>query len=473
MLPTGFATEVTGICLDSRQVQPGDLYVALPGTRAHGADFLAQAVSAGAVAVLTDAEGARRCGDQGGLPVVVVDDPRRVMAHVAVRIYGRPADSMMTFAITGTNGKTTTAHLVEAGLLAAGRHPGVIGTIGFRLDGAELPGVRTTVTTPESIDLQALFAAMAERGADAIAMEVSSHALDLHRVDGITFDVAGFTNLGRDHLDFHHTLENYRAAKAKLFTPERASQAVVDITTDGGRWIVDHAPLEVVTLGVNADGDYRASGESLPDGSMRIDLSCPDGRTFATTVPLPGQHNVHNAALAAAMLDLAGVDLTAALRGFNTLRIPGRMEQVALGEGSPTVYVDFAHTPQAVRAVGESFPNRRGRLIMVVGCGGDRDREKRAPMGEAAAATADLVIVTDDNPRSEDPALIRAQMLAGAPGAIDGGERRHAIARALSEAGPDDIITILGKGHEHGQEINGEIHPFDDVAVVTELWEQQ
>ncbi len=470
---------ITGVALDSRRILPGDLYVALPGRDTHGARFAQEAVDAGAAAVLTDPAGAELAGDLA-VPVVVVADPRGALAGLAARIYGRPSGELLMLGLTGTAGKTSTAFLIEAGLTAAGLAVGTIGTIGFRLRGEPLPAVRSTVTTPESPDLQALLAVMLERGAQAVAMEVSSHALTLHRVDGIVFDVAGFTNLGRDHLDFHHDQESYFRAKATLFLGGRSRRAVINIDDPWGARLAAELRAEgrarVVTTG--ADGDYRILiRDRQGDGGSRVRLATPSGE-LDFTLGLMGEFNLRNALTAAAMLDQAGIDLGAALPGFATASIPGRMQRVPLPGAAPNVVVDFAHTPEEVTAALAAVPE--ARTVVVLGCGGDRDAAKREPMGEAAAAGADVVVVTDDNPRSEDPAAIRRAVLAGARRAavatgavvLDGGDRRTAIRTALTEAAPGEWVAILGKGHEQGQEIAGVLTPFDDVAVAAEAWQE-
>lgn len=473
---------VTGITLDSRQVRPGDLYAALPGTRVHGARFAPAALAAGAAAVLTDAQG-RALLEADGVPVVVVPDARVAMAAAAAEIFGHPARSMTMFGITGTNGKTTTAFLVEAGLLAARRRPGTIGTIGFRLDGRSLASARTTVTTPEAPDLQGLFGVMAERGATDVVMEVSSHALALHRVDGTVFDVVAFTNLGRDHLDFHHTLEAYFEAKARLFTPELARAAVVNVDDPRGVELVQRmhrdGRVRVVTTSLEAGSDYRIESWS-PDGALgaRVTVSTPSGRR-EFTISLPGLYNVRNAVMALAMLESAGLGFDAVVDGLEHAQVPGRMEQVRLGDGAPGVLVDFAHTPQAISsALAAARTATCGRILTVVGAGGDRDAAKRGPMGLAAAQGSDVVLVTDDNPRTEEPASIRAAVLAGArevPGVVveDAGERRAAIGRALELAEPGDVVCILGKGHETGQQVGGQVLPFDDRVVVAREWAER
>lgn len=470
---------VSGVSIDSRSVSAGDLYVGLPGNLTHGARFATAAARAGAVAVLTDAAGAELAAGSG-LPVVVASDPRGELARVAAAVYGRPGDRMTLFGVTGTTGKTSTTFLLAAGLAAAGHQVGTIGTIGFRLGQRQLASERTTVTTPEASDLQALLGYLAEQGTDAVAMEVSSHALALHRVDELRFAVAGFTNLGRDHLDFHRDQESYFQAKAELFRNGRAAAAVVCIDDEYGRRLADEiratGELALVTTGADDRADYHVAGAELqPDGSRLVRLATPSG-DVGFRLGLLGEFNLRNATTAAAMLEVAGLELESAVAAFAHAAVPGRMQRVDLGPDAPGVIVDFAHTPEAVAAALRGLPD--GRRIAVLGCGGDRDQAKRGPMGAAAASAAQTVIVTDDNPRSEDPAAIRAAVLAGAVEAarrsgaevIDGGGRAQAIRTALELAGPNDWIAILGKGHETGQQLARQMIAFDDVAVVGREW---
>jgi UDP-N-acetylmuramoyl-L-alanyl-D-glutamate--2,6-diaminopimelate ligase len=470
---------VSGISLDSRSVQPGDLYVALPGASTHGARFAPQAVAQGAVAVLTDQAGAQLAAQ---LPVAVVltGDPRAEMARLAAEIYRRPGERARLFGVTGTTGKTSTTFLLAAGLAAAGHHVGTIGTLGFRLGAESLAVSRTTVTTPEAPDLQALLAYMVEHGADSVAMEVSSHALALARVDELVFDVAGFTNLGRDHLDFHLNQENYFQAKAKLFRDGRARAAVINIDDEYGRRLAAEvrraAEIRLVTTGQHAEADYRVlAAQPLPVGGSRIGLATPAGvREF--DLGLLGEFNQRNATTAAAMLELAGIDLAEALPGLGSASVPGRMQLVDLGPEAPGAVVDFAHTPESVAAALAGLPP--GRRVVVLGCGGDRDQAKREPMGAAAAIGAHVVVVTDDNPRSENPEAIRSAVLSGARRAavrtgatvIDGGARAHAIAIALELAEPGDWVAVLGKGHETGQQLADRTVPFDDVTALAQEW---
>ena len=409
---------LTGVTADSRLVHPGDLYVAAPGATVHGAGFVAEAVRLGARAVLTDPAGRERTIDAvpPEVPVAVAPDPRVLVPVLADHLYHHPAGRLQLFGITGTNGKTTTAYLLQSALRAAGQHVGLIGTIGFQLDDRQLEARRTTVTTPEAAELHALLAVMVEQGAEAVVMEVSSHALALDRIAGLRFAVAAFTNFGSDHLDFHGDVASYFAAKASLFTSARTDRAVINVDDPRGGELIQQALAEKLSAvrSVSLDGraDYAVlNREAAGQGRTAVTASTPRG-TVEFALGLPGEFNVRNALTALAMADLVGVDLERAASGLADALVPGRMQRVDLGAGAATVFVDFAHTPQAVSAVLAGLVGHR--RIVVLGCGGDRDPEKRAPMGAAAAAAAELVVVTDDNPRSEDPAAIRAAVLAGA-----------------------------------------------------------
>ena len=463
--------QVTGLSLSSQRIVPGDLYAALPGARAHGASYAAQAVAGGAVAVLTDAAGASLVS--GAVPVLVVERPRAVLGDLAARIYGRPADALTLIAVTGTQGKTTTTRLAEAGMQVAGIPAAVIGTVGTRIGGQD---VKTALTTPEAPDLHALFAVMRERGVTACAMEVSSHALVMGRVDGVVFDVAAFTNLGRDHLDFHKDVEDYFAAKASLFTPERASRGLVNIDDAHGRRLVDQATIPIRTFSTaGADADWRAVDIALaPEGATFV-VEGPGGLSFAARVPLAGDFNVSNALCAVASAGEAGLDAAAVADGIGASDgVPGRLERIDRGQDWLAI-VDYAHKPDAVAAALHALRAiTAGRLIVVIGAGGDRDRGKRPLMGEIAGRLSDVLIVTDDNPRTERPEDIRAEVLAGIPAGAPAtvhevGGRKAAIALAVEQAGPGDTVLVAGKGHETGQEIDGVVHPFDDREVVREL----
>ena len=469
----GADTAVTGITLRASDVRPGDLFAALPGARVHGADFADAALAAGAVAVLTDPAGAARPG-LTGVPVLVHEHPRDVVGPLAALVYGDPTARLGVLGVTGTSGKTTVAHLLEAGLVAAGRTSGLLGTVGTRIDGPD-PGTRRRLpaafTTPEAPDLQALFAVMAEAGVTDVAMEVSSHALSLGRVAGTRFAVAGFTNLSQDHLDFHRDMEDYFAAKASLFDG-RAEHAVICVDDSWGQRLAARTP-GAVTVSSHGPAGWRAlDAHAEPDGSQRFTALAPGGAAVPVRLQLPGGFNVANALVALACLDAVGVPPEVAAAAFARLRVPGRMQRVDAGQPFLAM-VDYAHKPAAVAALLDALRTEvPGRLIVVLGCGGDRDRGKRPLMGAAAAARAELLVVTDDNPRGEDPAQIRAAMLAGARAepargeVLEVGDRARAIATAVAHARAGDAVVVAGKGHETGQEVRGTRFPFDDAAVL-------
>ena len=484
---------VTGVTLSSRTVRPGDLYAALPGARTHGAAYVEQAVAAGAVAVLTDPAGrdllAGRAG-AAGVPVLVVPTPRAVLGGLAAWLYGNPGERLATYGVTGTNGKTTTTFLLDSALRRLGERTGLVGTIEIRVGDER---VLSTGTTPEAPDLHALLAVMVEHGVTTMSMEISSHALDQHRVDGLVVDVAGFTNLSQDHLDYHHTMAEYFAAKAQLFTPARARRAVVCVDDDWGRRLAAGATIPVTTLSSRPRADHpddqpadhpaadwqvvaRSPGAG---GRTLVEVETPAGR-LALTCPLPGDFNVANVLLAAALLVESGragvAEAIAAVEQAGA--VPGRMEPVtgAGRPGEPLAVVDYAHTPDAVGAALAALSGRGRPLVVVLGAGGDRDADKRPRMGAAAAAAADVVVVTDDNPRSEDPAAIRAAVLRGAraqarsTGAVvlEVADRRQAVAEGVTRAWQGGVVLVAGKGHEQGQDVGGVVHPFDDRVVVHE-----
>ena len=461
------STRVGGVTLDSRRVTPGDLYAALPGSHGHGADYWLQAVEAGAVAIVTDAAGAERVGHA---PMLVVPEVRPVLGRVAALVYDEPATRLRMVGVTGTQGKTTTTRLLEGGLSGAGVPAAVIGTVGTRMLGED---VVSALTTPEAPDLQRLFRQMLERGVEACAMEVSSHALVMGRVGGFAFDVAVFLNLGRDHLDFHRDMDDYFDAKASLFRPEHARRGLVNVDDDWGRRLVERAGVPVRTMSSSgADADWRATGIELREEGAVFRVTGP-GVDVAAACPIPGAFNVGNTLAAIAAATTAGYDAAAVAEAIGRgPGVPGRLERIDEGQDFEVV-VDYAHKPDAVAAaIGALRPVTRGRLVVVLGAGGDRDAGKRPLMGEIAAAGADLLVVTDDNPRSEDPAAIRAAILAGTAGAgaevLEIGDRRAAIAEAIRRAGPGDVVLVAGKGQETGQEIAGVVHPFDDRAVARE-----
>jgi len=460
-------TPITGVTLQSQNTQAGDLFAALPGSTSHGGRYAGDAVTRGAVAVLTDAAGAALVGQGVDVPVLIHSDPRSVLGGLAATVYGQPSERLRVIGVTGTSGKTTTTYLVEAGLQAAERVAGLIGTVGVRIDGRDQP---SALTTPEAPELQALLASMLEQGVDTVVMEVSSHALTLGRVDGVNFAVGGFTNLSRDHLDFHPTMEDYFDAKARLFDPESptcASVSVVCIDDDAGRAMaaLAHNPVSVSATG--RDADWRIENvQTTERGAQEFYAVDPAGVHHGLRIGLPGRYNVANCLLAAALLDVVGVSPEQAAPGLRTATVPGRLEPVDRGQDFLAL-VDYAHKPGALRAVLETLREQgEGRLAVVFGAGGNRDPGKREPMGSVAAELADLVVVTDDNPRDEDPASIRAAIMAGAAGGVahvvEIGDRRGAIAHAVGWAQPGDVVLIAGKGHEAGQTSRGQTRPFDD-----------
>ncbi|ARR77732.1 UDP-N-acetylmuramoylalanyl-D-glutamate--2,6-diaminopimelate ligase [Mycobacterium intracellulare subsp. yongonense] len=460
---------VTGVTLRAQEVRPGDLFAALPGSTTHGARYAGDAVERGAVAVLTDAGGVAEMGALGqSVPILVHPDPRGVLGGLAAAVYGNPSERVTVVGVTGTSGKTTTTYLIESALRAAGRTAGLIGTIGIRIDGADIP---SALTTPEAPALQAMLAAMAEQGVDTVVMEVSSHALALGRVDGTRFAVGGFTNLSRDHLDFHPTMADYFEAKAMLFDPSsplRARRAVVCVDDDAGRAMAARAGDAITVSAEGRPAHWRAADVApMGAGGQRFTAIDPAGARHQLGVRLPGHYNVANCLVALAILDAVGVSPEQASTGLLQARVPGRMEEVDAGQDFLAL-VDYAHKPGALRAVLTTLARPDRRLAVVFGAGGERDPGKRAPMGATAAELADLVVVTDDNPRGEDPASIRREIIAGATESgcaadiVEIADRRDAIRHAVAWAGPGDVVLIAGKGHETGQSAGGHTRPFDD-----------
>ncbi|NGN66453.1 UDP-N-acetylmuramoyl-L-alanyl-D-glutamate--2,6-diaminopimelate ligase [Streptomyces sp. A7024] len=485
--PAGAPAEVaaTGITHDSRAVRPGDIYAALPGARFHGADFAAQAADLGAAAVLTDPQGSDRAAATG-LPVLVVGDPRGRMGELAAEIYGEPGNDLLQIGITGTSGKTTTAYLVEGGLRAvvekAGTgQTGLIGTVEMRIGDERIKSERTT---PEATDLQALFAVMRERGVSAVAMEVSSHALVLGRVDGCVFDVAVFNNLSPEHLDFHPDMEDYFRAKAQLFTKARAKKGVVNLDDEWGQRLVTESEIPVTTFSAEGhpDADWRAEDVEIGPLGSTFTVRGPDGVVLHAEAPLPGAFNVSNTLAAITALAVAGADPATAAAGVAAVPgVPGRLERVDAGQPYLAV-VDYAHKPDAVESVLRALRKvTEGKVHAVLGCGGDRDPHKRAAMGAALARLSDTAILTSDNPRGEDPLAILAAMLAGAAEVpvhergevLLGEDRAVAIEMAVGRAKPGDTVLVAGKGHEQGQDTAGVVRPFDDRVELRQAIERR
>jgi UDP-N-acetylmuramoyl-L-alanyl-D-glutamate--2,6-diaminopimelate ligase len=453
MGPGAPEVEISGLAYSSQSVTPGALFFCVPGFRSDGHDFAPDAVQRGAAALVTE----RRL--DLGVPEVVVDDVRAAMGPAAARFYGDPTAELDVVGITGTNGKTTTAFLVRHLLEAAGRQTGLLGTVKRVVGGVEEEVERTT---PEAIDLQQTFRRMRDGGDRAVAMEVSSHALELGRVAGIRFAGRVFTNLTQDHLDFHETMDAYFAAKRRLF--EEPGLSVVNVDDEYGRRLA--AEIGAVTFGIEHEADYRARDIEFDVMGSRFLLESPDGELRIDS-PLPGLFNVQNVLGAVASVRSLGVD-EISLEGFG--RVPGRFEAVDEGQEFG-VLVDYAHTPDSLENVLRAAREvTRGRLHVIFGAGGDRDRGKRPLMGAAARRLADRVVVTSDNPRSERPEAIIDEVMEGAgPDADRELDRRRAITRVIEEAEPGDVVVIAGKGHEQGQEFeNGRKEPFDDVTVARE-----
>lgn len=476
---------LTGLTINSREVQAGDLYVALPGARHHGARFAASAAEAGAAAVLTDDEGARQLAELP-VPVYVTSDPRRLVGPLAGAVFGsspRDGSGLTLFGVTGTNGKTTTTYFINSLLGALGKRTGLIGTIEILAGGEP---IASTLTTPESPQVHGLLALMREKGLDAAAMEVSSHAISYRRVDGVMFDVAGFTNLTQDHLDLHGSMEEYFAAKAALFTTERARRAVICVDDEWGARMAAGSPIPVWTLSTRDDGTqalWRVTDVVRHGLGHRFELRGPEGAVLRAGTGLPGTFNVSNAALAAVMVLASGVGLAELQEVLDrcdpfTVEVPGRMQLV--GE-APAAIVDFAHNPDALARTLESVRREAAdpsegdsapRVIIVFGATGERDQTKRPLMGDIAARLADVVIVTDDDPHDEDEAAIRADVLAGARAARERGSlgceileiapRAAAIDRAVALARPQDTVLVAGRGHEVFQEVKGVNLVLDD-----------
>jgi UDP-N-acetylmuramoyl-L-alanyl-D-glutamate--2,6-diaminopimelate ligase len=469
--------EVRGLSFDSRKVRPGDLFFCIPGTVADGHDFARAALAAGAVALCVERP-------VGTGPEIRVTDARLALARMAAAFLDHPARDLMLVGITGTNGKTTTAYLIESILRSAGRKPALIGTIETRVGNDVRPGVRTT---PESLDLQLLLAEFRGAGADCVAMEVTSHALALHRVEGLVFEASAFTNLSQDHLDFHMSMEDYFEAKRSLFTRRMTKRGAVNVDDPHGRRVLQEAEIPCLGYGIAADAAVRAEEISIGPHGIDFLLSTPVGEAKITST-LVGGFNVSNCLAAAATSLQAGIDLSDIEAGIRTLStVPGRFEAVDAGQPFGVV-VDYAHTPDSLdnvlRAARELATRTGGRVLVAFGCGGDRDRGKRPLMGAVAGRLADYVVVTSDNPRSEDPDVIIGAILEGVSAERAGGadavmsDRADAISHVIGRAQPGDVVLIAGKGHESGQQFADKTIPFDDRNVARDAlaehgWERR
>ncbi len=462
--------EITGLAYDNRAVEPGTLFFCVPGFTRDGHAFAPDAIARGAAALVVERP------LNLGVPEARVASVRAAMAPAAAAFYGDPTARLQTIGVTGTNGKTTTAFLIHDLLEAGGRQTGLLGTVKSMIGGIERPVERTT---PEAIDLQRTFREMLDSGDAACSMEVSSHALELYRADAIHFAAAIFTNLTQDHLDFHETMEDYFQAKRRLFADGRARRAVINVDDPYGARLAAETP-DAVTFAVQRDATYRATGVRTGLGGSRFTVHGPDGVTELSS-PLPGRFNVYNVLGALAAVRALGLPLDTAATAIETAgHVPGRFQPVDAGQDF-AVLVDYAHTPDSLEnvlraareLVDDASAGQPGRVHVVFGAGGDRDRGKRPLMGEIARRLADRVIVTSDNPRSEDPEAIIREILAGSgPDVEHDADRRKAIWRAIAGAEAGDVVVIAGKGHEHGQEFEGGRKiQFDDVTVAREALE--
>jgi UDP-N-acetylmuramoyl-L-alanyl-D-glutamate--2,6-diaminopimelate ligase len=480
----GADPEITNLTCDSREARDGSVFFALSGHRAHGASFAQEAVRSGASVIVTDEPGARLFAETRspesltGVPVLVLSTPRASMAALASAFHGFPARSMTMVGVTGTNGKTTVTYLVQAALQAANLPCGIVGTLGTYF---ESWGTRAHPrTTPEATDLQRILADLRRDGAVAVAMEVSSIAVREQRVDGIEFDVMGFTGLSHDHLDYHGTMDAYFEAKAEMFTSGRCKAGVVVVDQPWGQRLATRSVIPITTVSTRPDIDATWRAQRTGDG-IRIE----GPQTAFLNLPVATEFAIANTTLAIAIAHSLGVPAQLAADALAVASVPGRMEVVASVDGCDFI-VDYAHTPDAidrvVSAAVDSHRNRRsgsdvvGRVLVVIGAGGDRDPGKRSAMGRAASQ-ADVVIVTDDNPRTEDPAQIRSTVRhgaeAGRANVLEIAPREEAIARVVAEARPGDVVLVLGKGHEATQEIDGRVVAFDDREVLASFVRQR
>lgn len=463
LIPGGGDAVVTGFAIDHRKVAPGTVFGAFQGSQVNGEDFIPAAIHAGAVAIVArpevQVEGALHIAD---------DIPRERFARLAARYYA-PFPSVAV-AVTGTNGKTSTVELTRQLWRMAGFHAASIGTLGVTTADER---VTTGLTTPDIVTFLSNVAGLAREGVTHVAFEASSHGLSQYRTEGLPVAAAAFTNLSRDHLDYHGDMPSYFHAKMRLFADvlDLDGAAVVWADDEYAERVEDLARARgnrLVTVGEHGE-TLRLVGRDPTLLGQQLTIEA-EGRTHKLNLPLIGAYQSANALTAAGLVVATGGDVATTLANLSRLQpVRGRLERAVIKANGAPVYVDYAHTPDALEAaIAALKPHTRGRLILAFGAGGDRDPGKREPMGQAAVAGADVVIVTDDNPRSEDPAVIRAAILKGAPGATEIGDRRAAIAAAIAEAGPEDIVLIAGKGHEQGQIVQDMVLPFDDVTVARE-----
>ena len=455
---------ISGVSINAQKVVPGDLFIAFAGANTHGISYLEQAISNGAVAVLSDKK------IETSIPSFIHPKPREIVGSISAWLYGNPFKSLKAIGITGTNGKTTTANLVKQIWQLNSIKSGLIGTLGIEIADEKLESARTT---PEADDLQAIAAAMVEQGCKNLAMEVSSHAIDQGRIKGAKYDVVAFSNLTQDHLDYHLSMENYFQAKANLFASEYAKAAVINIDDSYGMKLSKQVKIPVVTVSrKDLTADWYLAKAEIKNGMYQVEIKSKSGESLSENFALLGDYNLDNLLLAVAIVNSAGLSLDKIALTISKLQsVPGRLESVNAGQKF-TALVDYAHTPDAVERVIATVKSvTSGKIIGVLGCGGDRDASKRSLMGYALFNGCDLAVFTSDNPRSESAEAILNQMTAG----IDLGkkglveiDRKSAIDLAVKNAQSGDVVLLMGKGHESGQEVNSVVTPFDDRIELAE-----
>ena len=455
---------ISGVSINAQKVVPGDLFIAFAGANTHGISYLEQAISNGAVAVLSDKK------IEASIPSFIHPKPREIVGAISAWLYGHPFESLKAVGITGTNGKTTTANLVKQIWQLNSIKSGLVGTLGVEIADEKLESARTT---PEADDLQAIAAAMVEQGCKNLVMEVSSHAIDQGRIKGAKYEVVAFSNLTQDHLDYHLSMENYFQAKANLFATEYAKAAVINIDDSYGKKLSKQVKIPVVTVSrKESTADLYLAKAEIKNGLYQVEIKSKSGEILSENFALLGDYNLDNLLLAVAIVSSAGLSLDKIASTISKLQsVPGRLESINAGQKF-TALVDYAHTPDAVeRVIATVKSATSGKIIGVLGCGGDRDASKRSLMGHALFNGCDLAIFTSDNPRSESAEAILKQMTAG----IDLGkkglveiDRKSAIDLAVKNAQSGDVVLLMGKGHESGQEVNSVVTPFDDRVELAE-----
>ena len=455
---------ISGVSINAQKVLPGDLFIAFAGAKTHGISYLEQAISNGAVAVLSDKK------IEGSIPSFIHPKPREIVGAISAWLYGHPFESMKAIGITGTNGKTTTANLVKQIWQLNSITSGLIGTLGIEIADEKLESARTT---PEADDLQAVAAAMVEHGCKNLVMEVSSHAIDQGRIKGAKYEVVAFSNLTQDHLDYHLNMENYFQAKANLFTSEYAKVAVINVDDSYGKKLSQQVKIPVATVSrKDTNADLFLAKAEINNGTYQVEIKSKTGESLSANFALLGDYNLDNLLLAVAIVNSAGLSLDKIAPTISKLKsVPGRLESINAGQKF-TALVDYAHTPDAVeRVIATVKSATNGKIIGVLGCGGDRDASKRSLMGHALFNGCDLAVFTSDNPRSESAEAILKEMTKG----LDLGnkgfieiDRKSAIDLAVKNAQSGDVVLLMGKGHESGQEVNAVVTPFDDRVELAE-----